>query len=54
MMVIYFHMESHLNIFQSYTEFDRDDHEDGEEETDPLQPRKAQQQNFPFYFFDSE
>ena len=40
--------------FQSYAEFDGDDHDDGEEETDPLQPQKSQHEKFPFYFSDSE
>ena len=40
--------------FQSQTEFDGYDHEGGEEETGPLQPRKSQEEKFPFYFFDYE
>nr|KAJ0214998.1 hypothetical protein LSAT_V11C300105250 [Lactuca sativa] len=44
-----------MEHFQSYTKFDGDDHEDGEEEIDPLlQPRKAQHEKFPYYFSGNE
>lgn len=40
--------------FQSFTEFDKDDTEDVEEEIGPLKSRKPQEENFPYWFFDFE
>lgn len=40
--------------FQSYTKFDGDDLEGGEEETNPLPPKKHKRKSFIFIFSDSE